>query len=704
MLSLLLTPFTALMTRMKYAQKFVLISLLFLVPLGLLIGIWSKDLQNQIQDSKKELLGSAYIQGLMPLMLDIQQHRGLANGILNGDTASKTMLADKEKAIEASMARVAEMNAQNGDELQTATAWQAIQNDWKNLEEQTLQLPAKECYDRHTALIGDILDFIVHIADESNLTLDPEVDSYYMMNVMVHQLPQLIEFTGQARGDLNGVLASKKITDDGKVSARIEKALIQTSIQNIEKALNIISESNPTLSAVLEGPGGQSVQSSKGFLATIDKNVLNAASLTMKPSDFFAEGTNSIEISNQFFQVVSTQLDQLLQHRVDRLSSDRAKMMSLVGITILLAALFFLAFYRSVRMTIRSLQHGAERLAGGDLSKQVELQTRDELGEVGVAFNQMTDSLRGILRINQDISEQVAASSEELSAVSTESTSAMQQIAMAVQVVAEGAEQQKKASEENALAMNEMAIGISRIADSASEVSELAVDVSDGARTSEEKLKVAVGQMQTIRHAVHESADVVTRLGEHSKDIGAFVSTIKHLSSQTNLLALNANIEAARAGEYGRGFKVVASEIGKLAGQTQESVESITSIVSLILDLVEGAVVSMKETAAEAELGLSAIQQTDSAISSILDSIRKVAHQIQEVSAASEQMSASAQQVTASTMDMVGFARSASDRTTEMAAAAQEQLASMEEVQASSDALGSCAQDLQDELRKFTLA
>lgn len=703
MSTLILKPFIAVISRLKYAQKFILLSLLFVGPLVFLLSIWLLGLQKDIKIAEKEEVGVAYIESLVPLMLHIQQHRGLANGYLNGDTASESKLVEKEKQITANIDLIGKEQAKIAAELDTAESWALVQSEWKELQATTITLTAKDSFNRHSALIQNVLDLIIHTADQSGLTMDPEIDSYYLIDMMVNRLPVLIELTGQTRGQGNGILARKQIATDEKINLMIEKNQIENALQGIEKALDKVNGFNASLGKQLEGTGKQNVESVDRFLNALDNHILNASSMSMAPADFFAEGTKTIEDSVSLFNVVSAELSRLLDERIGTLSSHRNNMLLIIGLSLLLVGLFYMAFYRNVRSTIQMLQVGAAKLAAGDLSERLDLQTKDELRYVGDSFNLMADALNDLLRRNQEISEQVAASSQQLTAVSVESTEVMQQIALSVNSISDGAEVQRRASEENALAMNEMAVAITRIAETASEVSESASDATNGAKLGEKKLHDSLNQMNRIQQAVLKSGEIVTKLNEHSNEINSIVSVIMEISSQTHLLSLNANIEAARAGEHGRGFMVVATEVGKLAEQTTQSAKSIAALVEDVRTLVGGVVASMEETTHVTEQGLETNEEAVQAIGTILNSVRLVADQIQEVSAAAEQVSAGTEQVTAAFTEMVDISKHTADETRNMAAAAEEQLASMEEVQASSEMLSGSAQQLQDELGKFIL-
>ncbi len=279
----------------------------------------------------------------------------------------------------------------------------------------------------------------------------------------------------------------------------------------------------------------------------------------------------------------------------------------------------------------------------------------------------------------------------------------MRQVADAVQTVAEGSETQRRMTEDTALAMNEMAIGISRIAESSASVAESAAETTQRAETGDRELSAAVHQMRSIRESVNQSTGSVTRLDAHSQQIDEIVSSIKAIARQTQLLSLNANIEAARAGEHGRGFAVVASEVGKLAEQTQTSVETISLRIGDIRGLIGETVDLMRRTDSETEEGLAFIDRASHAIGEIGQSARIVNDQVQEISAASQQISAGVEEVTASVSEVARVALHSAEESQTMAAAAQQQLAALEEIGAASKDLSDMSGGLQEDLGFFKL-
>ncbi len=692
------------MSRLRYGHKFVLISVLILIPFLLLLWLWVTALQQEIDRARSESQGVAYMEALLPFMLEIQQHRGLANGYLNGDAAGEAAMTELEARMDKTARHAAEMDAAYGGAWQTGERWAAMASAWEALRIETRSLTAAESFARHSELIAALIDHMVFVSDQSGLTLDTELDSYYMMDLSVHHIPALIELVGQTRGKLNGLLAGNQWTENDRMALMLARSEMERGLAGIEKALSVTFQYNGSLEERVGEPGQAAVASVRGYLDSVNRHFIEGDMSGVEAKAFFAEGTRTIADADALFDTALSELNRLLGERMEELTQSRNMMIAAFVAALLLVTLFYLGFYYNTISAIRTLQAQSARMAGGDLTVQVELNTKDELRLVGDAFNQMSDALSRLLLNNQHISEQVAESSRQLSHVAADSAVIMQDIAQSVGGIAEVAEGQLKTSDDNTHALTEMAEAVNRIASTASEVADFSNNARAGADSGADKLREAVDQMEKIRQAAQVSRSSLLTLGERSQRIGEISSVIMEISAQTQLLSLNANIEAARAGEFGRGFMVVAGEVAKLAEQTRQAVQTIAVVVDEIRTLVAESNQSVASTSAEAEQGLTTIAAANEAIGSIRAVMNEMSSQMQEVSAAAEQLSAGTQQVTAAFTDTSEQTRRTTRETVTMAAASEEQLASIQEVQASAETLSSLAQRLQQELGKFKLA
>jgi len=702
MLGKLLKPFMAIMSRSKYKQKFLLISLLFVVPLVYLGLSWFALKNEEIKDLNNEQAGLEQLAQIWPLVLQVQQHRGTANGYLNGNTESLTQLEAKGKEISDNIAAI-EAKFDASEYPDAYEAWKETSKAWKTLDAQYTGMEAPVSFQAHSAVISNIINVIKLVADESTLTLDTDITSYYMMDLLVNDLPQLVEYTAIIRGKGNGALAGGNLTPAVASELSVQRQVAGETIEAVNNSLKRFASMNSEEYGELVEKLTNIGVLANNYLIVLNREILEAEKLKMSADDYFAQGTAAITEMNELISELKVSLAGDLQDRESALKTELTITCIILLIVALIIVFMYIAFYRNVIDAVNELKLRSQEMASGDFSQPVELQTRDELSEVGAAFNDMQGAISAVLNSNQHMASTVLEASNGLASVARESAEAMRQVAESVQVVSDGTSNQKRTTGESSTAMNEMAVGVNRIAEAASEVAFVAIRTNEQAMIGNEQLDSSVQQMDMIKQSQQRSADIVARLDQYSQQIGKITTLIMEISSQTKLLSLNASIEAARAGEHGLGFAVVAKEVGSLAEQSTKSSAEISKLLAGVSGIIHENVEAMNAMAKETDAGIQSIHRSKETLDHIMNDIRLVTEQIQEVSATSEQMSAEMQQVTASITEIAVISEQSANEAETMAAATEEQLAATEQIQGSAQSLQELSLQLQSELSKFVL-
>lgn len=375
-------------------------------------------------------------------------------------------------------------------------------------------------------------------------------------------------------------------------------------------------------------------------------------------------------------------------------------------VIILINGCFVMWFTRKqISNPLKEMVSVSETIATGDLSvDDLKYVSKDEIGKLSSATNQMKNNLQTLLKRIHENSEHLSAAAEELSASTEEVTASTNEMANRANDTLESSASAAQSANESSRAMDETATGVQRIAESTQSLHDNSNETYQAALAGGKIIQQASEQMNTINHSSEMMNDLVQKLSKQTIEIENITNVITNITEQTNLLALNAAIEAARAGEHGKGFAVVADEVRKLAEESRQSANQIVNLIKEIkLDT------SNVEKAAEDSLtsvteGVKIIGEAGQAFEEIVTAVEQMNIQIEEISATSEEISASAEQVSASAMEIANGAANASSNVESIAAAIEEQTASMEQVSGVAVELSQNAQDLQEEINKFKLA
>nr|WP_064117951.1 methyl-accepting chemotaxis protein [Pseudomonas fluorescens] len=287
--------------------------------------------------------------------------------------------------------------------------------------------------------------------------------------------------------------------------------------------------------------------------------------------------------------------------------------------TVLLALLLT----RSIVTPLNRAVQAAQTIASGNLTKNIEVDGKDEPARLLEALAAMQTNLRKTIEQIAGSATQLGAAAEELSAVTEEAS--------------RGLQQQNNEIEQAATAVNEMTAAVEEVARNAVSTSEASNQSTHAAREGRDQVVKTVDAIQTMTHDVQNTAQMIEGLAAQGRDIGKVLDVIRAIAEQTNLLALNAAIEAARAGEAGRGFAVVADEVRALAHRTAQSTQEIEKMVAGIQNGTGEAVSSMQQSNQRTQSTLEMARAAGVALEQITQSIHQINERNLVIASASEE-------------------------------------------------------------------
>lgn len=686
-------PAVFVLNKFRFSLKFLTIMSITAVACFVLVFALIRQLNAQIEFNSFEAYGVDYLEPMQLLLQDALAYRPVLE---TGDSAL-------EKQIEEHFVAIHQVDEKLGPLLNTPESSvsekiQQIEANWSTLK----QSKSLTNYENWVSSIISI--YQNEVANNSNLILDPDLDTYYLMNSFLFLIPNYVQ-------SLNNLyLTIEQYTDEvltmeqkvevislysvlhstiNQLQSNFETSTRHTadvSIFNEMKNMldNISNESNLLLNTIEQR---LSLQDS-----VIDENMMKQFESTM---------ISQFDKFDDYHLEHAKLLDFLINIRVDNYK--QTKYLSLAALAVLgsIAFYFVIGFYISIRHAVNQIQVLAKRVEDGELKAEAYLDSKDEFAMVAQSFNNIITSFRTIIESNLQTIGQLSTNSKHLLSRASETSQITHAVTDNIQAFSNNMQQQLQATNDSIQAVEDIVEHIDSITQATYLVSDASHENTKTSMKGNELLQQMTGQIEAIQTTFHQAAKMITLLGERSNHINEITATMENISQQTNLLALNASIEAARAGEHGKGFAVVAEEVRKLAEQSNESANQIRILIHEVLGETSSAVHAMEMGTKEVEQGMAIVQLVSQAFEEILQSANNVSDQTKNIAQAVDQLSSASTVITEKVSEMQQTTMQSNEKTTELFAFAKDQLQAMESVSSTSQQLDDIAKELEKGVRKF---
>ncbi|MCF6354179.1 MAG: methyl-accepting chemotaxis protein [Candidatus Polarisedimenticolaceae bacterium] len=293
-----------------------------------------------------------------------------------------------------------------------------------------------------------------------------------------------------------------------------------------------------------------------------------------------------------------------------------------------------------------------------DLTRQIDINSNDELGQTAQAINAMLAKFRSILQQVSSNTCQLATAAEETSVITRQTTEAVQQ--------------QLTETTQVATAMNEMSTTVQEVATNTSSTATASAEANAESREGRQVVDQAIAQISELASQIESAASVIQSVQQDTDNISAILDVIKGIAEQTNLLALNAAIEAARAGEQGRGFAVVADEVRNLASRTQQSTKEIHQMIEKLQSGSQQAVGVMEQSQKQAQSAVEHATNAGASLTSIAGVVENINDMSTQIASAAEEQSLVAEEINRNIVSIRDKAEQTAAGTEHTAAASDE--------------------------------
>ena len=568
-------------TKIKSRLFFTLV--LLAIPLFCLLALVIITQNRAIRFGEKEIIGAEYNRTVVEL---IQEYRNslllIENKIINNTLSDNLSTSQFISSILIKEKQLNELDEKYGELLDTKGFLEKFFLDSEKFSKHIQSQKLLEAKNTTIQILENLVLLNAHVGDSSNLILDPDLDSYYLMDITLIKIPILLETSIQTEKIIFQCIQERNISSENKIKLFSLYSQLETNFNQILNSYEVAYKYNSSLTAELNE------QKKKTFsnLNLYKEDLKSIANPEIRETDIYKleNFPNLVPLYNQsiveLYVLTSKSQINLLEKRISSLQLEQ--IISFILVLIITAFTVFIQYLIvfSITNPLGEAVSKFQLLAKGNLKNRIEYNGNDEIGNLSNSINYFIEYLTNLLRVISNLTRESKQIFTEISDMTNQvSSSTMSQAA---------------STEESAAALEEISSSFVRISDSIkkesediSEIGNITDQIADSVKNASTSIKTlgtivesSSREVKKGEQIISKTVDSMNEIKSAADEISKIIVLITEISKQIGLLALNASIEAARAGEHGRGFSVVADEISKLSLKTEDSVKHIRSLIS----------------------------------------------------------------------------------------------------------------------------
>ncbi|MEN8668467.1 MAG: methyl-accepting chemotaxis protein [Ketobacter sp.] len=379
------------MTYLSVKAKMGLVIALFAVVVAIFANIVFTEWGKQERFSQKELYGTEFYKPSFDLIKAAQLHRGNAFQVAQGVEAARAPMDAAAVKFEQAMQRLMQLQQQYAAELALGNRLDDINRSWDTLKQAHTSMEPRAGFDAHSALIESILTYIELYSDQSNLTLDPQLDSFYLMQSMSFTLPRAIEYSARLRVATAGAVASDPVSQ-GAIESLI--GLHPIAVAKVEDALRSADKASASIDGALNADI-RAMRNANAEFSRLVVGIINSGRAALDSRAMFAKGTELVNAGYALQENTVPHLQRILQ---SRLNAMKAEQRSSAIMMVLAAALALLITFITVRNLLAGMSAANRALAEiqrGNLDERIDVKGSDEIATLMQGVSSLQSALKG---------------------------------------------------------------------------------------------------------------------------------------------------------------------------------------------------------------------------------------------------------------------------------------------------------------------
>ena len=686
-----------LMNLFRYREKFSLIFCTILLLVGGVIFLLLSNLYGQIEFNAKENLGVRYINPLRTFLVDLHNHRYESYYFLQGDSKKEEEVINIQKRAQANIEDLIKVDSELNEKLKVKNKLEKLLDKWEEITLNYKNYTSEKNYNTQTEVINETIALIAYVNDTSNLILDPDLDTFYLMDAFGLKFANLMNHISVLKVELIKNIEENK---DNRAELIKLSTLIKQINEQLKSGLEVIYDNNDSLKEKLDDKFNKAYESNNKLIEELN---LVIEGEKVEEEYIINIANKSYKNIEKLYDIYADNLYRLIEKRVKTYSDQVPVAITFTVLILLLIGYIFAGFYYSVVDSISLISEKSEKISKGDLTVDIKLDTKDELADLGTSLNNIVLNLNNLIKNVIKSTEEVSSGSENLNTAAEQTAQGSEQVSESVSQLASGSQEQANNVSQSLENINKINEIIQKIFHSAENTVKISKQTEANAISGKEQSEEAISRINHIKSTAEEVSVSINDLGKLSAKIEQIVELIKNIANQTNLLALNAAIEAARAGEHGKGFAGVAEEVKKLADDSSNSTDKINEMIKEVQLKTNMAVGAMNNVVQEVDRGVIIVENTGISLKEIFEAAKNTNKQVTEISDQVNNLMVNSDEVVKMMENIVSITQEASASTEQIASISEEQTASLQEINAGSASLAKIAEILEKQTSVFKI-